>query len=131
MIPDRTYEEAAINTRLHFWNYGVDIHRIAKCGCDKCASLRVIRSAKRKEYLAVKRKERQPELLAYMSKMRNIAVAEGRPKHIKLAWCGAPWLNKDYEFYKAVTEFAASNSITVNELVRLCLSKQIKKGDLS
>jgi hypothetical protein len=67
-------------------------------------------------------------LRAYQETMRSLAVSKGRPKHIQLTWCGAPWIDADYQFFLSVREYAKANGVTINELIKTLLKKEMKKG---
>lgn len=123
----KTYDQVLEKPRMQTWydeNYVV--HRVAKCNCDKCGHIRTLRAERRSQYLKDNRLKYNHRLVEYMKTMRGVAVSKGRPRHMNLVWSGCPWLDADYELWKAVKEYCKVNSISASALIRSLLEKQVK-----
>lgn len=125
----KPYEEALLSPKVRKWIDGEIVHEVRKCGCDKCNHLLSLRVQRRKEYLQSIRGKMLAYNKAYQTMIRDRAVAMGRPRQLNLAWqANDPRIDADWEFYQAVHAFAKSKGITVNQLVKKALQKEIKKG---
>lgn len=122
-----SYESALSNTHLHMWFDGIKFHTIKTCDCDKCLSIKQARQKKREEYCKNYRRENSKRIVAYQNGLRDIAQSLGRPRTIPLKWEGCPWIDEDYEFWKAAMEFAKRKYGTPSKMVRVLVEKAMKK----
>jgi hypothetical protein len=124
----RPYEKVLENIKVRHWTDGEVVHHIRKCECDKCKHILNLRVERRKKYMLERSPRDNLKATAYSKAMRSLAVSKGRPQHIQLGWCGSPWVDADYEFFLSVREYAKANSVSINELIKTLLKKEIKKG---
>lgn len=123
-----SFDEALANTRSPLWVEGEEIHRVAKCSCDKCGLIRAKRVEHRKSYIASYNnnpvnKERHK---LYQKHLRKLGKQKTGVACIQLAWAGSPFNDKHHEFYKSVKAFCEANSLSVNEMVFLAVTKFMK-----
>lgn len=124
---NHSHEFALSNTHRHMWFDGSKFHKIKTCDCDKCLSIKQAREKKREEYRKSYRKENSKKIMAYQNGLRDIAKSLGRPRSIQLKWEGSPWLDEDYEFWKAAMEFAERVYGNPSKMVRVLVEEAMKK----
>lgn len=120
-----SYESSLTNR--HKWFDGNKFHTINTCDCDKCLYIKQARQKKREEYRKNYRRENSKRIVAYQNGLREIAKSLGRPKTIPLKWEGCPWVDEDYEFWKAAMEFAKRNYETPSKMVKVLVEEAMKK----
>ena len=129
MIPYRNYEAAVLTPQVQIWIDGEVIHKVRKCGCDKCNHLLSLRVQRRKEYLLRNRDKHMAYNKAYQVMLRKRAEAAGRPRILNLSWQASdPMNDADWNFYQEVHAYVKSKGVTVNKLVKALLQKELKKG---
>jgi UDP-N-acetyl-D-mannosaminuronate dehydrogenase len=124
-----TYEEAIAKPRTHVWAEGNEIHRVSKCSCDKCGSIRMKRIEHRNNYITAYRndpstKERHRLYQAYL---RKIGKEKCGIASLSVGWTGFSYRDDHIAFYNSVKAFCEANGLSVNEMVMLAVTKYMKR----